>query len=253
MLAKEKIRHIAAELKGHAPFTIFGALMGVAFVVIFGGLGKSRAGTLFVIFHPAHVLLSAMVTASLFALHRKAKNFVLILIVGYVGSVGIATLSDSVVPYLGESILGLHIPTHADVHSHHGRNLKAEGEDSENHRPRLHIGFLEDWHIVNPAALLGVLIAYFIPRTKLPHATHVLISTWASSSHILMNTEGPITFGVIIAIFVILFVAVWLPCCISDIVFPLLFVKSDIELAEACEVHALHSHPHQPEKPEADK
>jgi hypothetical protein len=28
-----------------------------------------------------------------------------------------------------------------------------------------------------------------------------------------------------VAIFLFLFLAVWIPCCLSDIVFPLLFVK----------------------------
>ncbi len=237
MSIKEKAKHILAELKGHAPFTIFGALTGIAFMLIFKNLSKPHASTLFSIFHPSHVLLSAMVTASIFALHKKAKSFALILVVGYVGSIGIATLSDSVVPYIGESLLGLHIAAHTDLHADHD-------DHSDNPRPKLHLGFIEDWYIVNPAALLGVLIAYLIPRTKFPHAAHVLISTWASSSHILMNTADDITFGITLAIFAILFIAVWLPCCISDIVFPLLFVKSDLELTEPCTGHGRHSHPH---------
>ena len=53
----------------------------------------------FSIFHPLHVVLSAMVTAALFEIHRKAKSFLLILIVGIVGSIGIATLSDSILPF----------------------------------------------------------------------------------------------------------------------------------------------------------
>ena len=61
-----------------------------------------------------------------------------------------------------------------------------------------------------------------------------------------MNIESEITAGALGAIFVILFIAVWLPCCISDIIFPLLFVDSDIELVDicTCREHALHSHPH---------
>ena len=117
MAVSEKAKHIGAELKGHAPFTLFGAVAGLAFMVVFMRIGKPAASTFFEIFHPLHVLLSAMATASMFAIHRKAKNFLLILVIGYVGSIGIATLSDSVVPYIGENILGLDVPTHADVHS----------------------------------------------------------------------------------------------------------------------------------------
>ena len=39
-------------------------------------------------------------------------------------------------------------------------------------------------------------------------------------------------------VFLVLFIAVWLPCCVSDIIFPLLFVKN----APLC-TH----HPHEPE------
>ena len=86
VMSFEKIKHIGAELKGHAPFTIFGALVGIVFMLAFQGLGKGAAGVLFSIFHPGHVVLSAMVTASLFSLHREVKNFLLVLVIGYVGS-----------------------------------------------------------------------------------------------------------------------------------------------------------------------
>jgi hypothetical protein len=89
------------------------------------------------------------------------------------------------------------------------------------------LGFIEDWYLVNPAALLGIVLAYFWPRTKFPHAGHVLISTWASSFHVLMNTHRELSLMMLIGVFVVLFIAVWVPCCISDIVFPLLFVKAD--------------------------
>lgn len=252
MSIKEKLLHIGAELKGHAPFTAFGAITGIIFMLIFRNVGQDYAGVLFRIFHPGHVVLSAMVTASLFAIHREAKSFLLILVIGYVGSIGIATLSDSIVPYLGESLIGLHIRPHAELHVHaEGADRELSGgsgqDPAEQHEHRIHLGFIENWYIVNPAAVLGVLIAYFLPRTKFPHAGHVLISTWASSSHILMNTAGEVTLGIMAGIFAILFVAVWLPCCISDIVFPLLFVKSDLRLTGVCvcPVHAVHSHPHE--------
>lgn len=249
MPLKQKLKHIIVELKGHAPFTLFGAILGVLFMLIFKNIDKAHAGTLFSIFHPGHVVLSAMVTASMFSLHRKAKNFLLILVVGYVGSIGIATLSDSVVPYIGGSLFGLHVPTHAELHSHDDHDHDS-GELKSEHHSKLHVGFIEDWYIVNPAAVLGVLIAYFVPRTKFPHAFHVLISTWASSSFLLMNIQNNITLTVLATIFGILFVAVWLPCCVSDIVFPLFFVKSDLEMAGSCPVHGRHSHPHAGKVPE---
>ena len=241
MSLKDKLTHILAELKGHAPFTIFGALAGLAFMLIFNKIGRPGAATLFSIFHPSHVLLSAMVTASMFGIHRKGKKFVYVLIIGYLGSVGIATTSDSIVPFIGEHFLGLHVPAHSHSETHNKEN-NLDGESE--HRPKLHLGFIEEWYIVNPAAILGILIAYYLPHTKFPHAGHVLISTWASSAHILMNTSGDMTIGVVAGIFVIIFIAVWLPCCVSDIIFPLLFVDSDLRLKGQCIRHELHSHSH---------
>ena len=89
----------------------------------------------------------------------------------------------------------------------------------------LHIGFIEKWWLINPLALIGVLWAYFIPTTKFPHGGHVLLSTWASLFHILMAKSGAISWTVCLIIIPFLFIAVWLPCCVSDIIFPLLFVK----------------------------
>jgi len=241
----EKAKHILIELKGHSPFTLFGALLGIFFVLLFRNVSRTGGHTLFSIFHPAHVLLSAMVTASMFKLHTAKRKVFLVLIVGYFGSVGIATLSDIIIPHVGQSLLGLHIPTHAELHGHEpADNKHTHDHQSAEHREKIHFGFIEEWYIVNPAAILGILIAFFIPRTKFPHSGHILISTWASSSYLLMDMPSQITVAAAIGIFVILFIAVWVPCCISDIVFPLLFVKSDVELAEPCPIHARHSHPH---------
>jgi len=257
MSVAEKAKHILVELRGHSPFTLFGALLGIIFVLLFRNVGGTGGHMLFSVFHPAHVVLSAMVTASMFKLHAAKKRLLLVLVVGYLGSVGIATLSDVVIPHIGVHLLGLDVPTHAELQHHEGASANKEAaatehekgghahnQGIEHHEHKIHLGFIEEWYIINPAALLGILLAYFLPRTKFPHAGHVLISTWASSSYLLMNMRTGITVAAAIGIFTILFVAVWVPCCISDIVFPLLFVKSDLELAGPCPVHARHSHPH---------
>ncbi|MCK4886252.1 MAG: hypothetical protein KAS96_02630, partial [Planctomycetes bacterium] len=123
------------------------------------------------------------------------------LIVGYVGAIGVATVSDSIIPYIGEYILGMQAHTH--------------------------IGFIEDWYIVNPAAIVGVLIAYYWPKTHFPHAGHVLLSTWASSFHMIMAINQNLSLFILAGCLVFLFLAVWLPCCVSDIIFPLLIVKAE--------------------------
>ena len=252
MSIKERAKHILVELKGHAPFTLLGAVLGLVFMLLFRNISGGSRHTLFAVFHPAHVVLSAIVTASMFQLHAKNKRFLLVLVVGFIGSVGIATLSDIIIPHIGADLLGLNVPTHDQLH-HSEATSADDGHTTTEHEHEehgLHLGFIEEWYIVNPAALLGILIAYFLPRTKFPHAGHVLISTWASSSYLLMNMQSEMTNVVLGGILVTLFVATWLPCCISDIIFPLLFVKSDIALAGPCCDHAHHSHTHLHEQSE---
>jgi len=191
---------IIKELKNHAPFTILGAITGIIIMIIFQKLPSKISYNIFYILHPLHVLLSALVTAAMYKLHRAKSYIWILLIIGYVGSIGIATLSDSVIPYLGEILL----------------RMPNRG---------IHLGFIEKWWLVNPLAILGIVIAYIRPRTKFPHAGHVLLSTWASLFHITMAGSQSFNWVSYIIAFIFLFVAVWIPCCISDIVFPLLFLS----------------------------
>ena len=200
-------KQILKELKNHAPFTLFGAVTGMVIMYFSCKLSSGVSYSVFYTLHPIHVVLSALVTTSMYEFHKcpvgaRKCNIWVLLLIGYAGSIGIATLSDSVIPYLGEVIL----------------KMPNRG---------IHIGFIEKWWLVNPLAVVGVAIAYFGPSTKFPHAGHVLLSTWASLFHIIM-AKGEILhwFGYVV-IFLFLFIAVWFPCCLSDIVFPLLFVKDD--------------------------
>jgi len=197
---KPGLKVILRELKAHAPFTALGTLTGVIVLVciVWCQVPRSVSETLFWTLHPLHVLLSALVTTAMFRRHG-GLGFWETLAIGYFGSVGIATLSDCLLPYAGEWLLAL---------PHRG----------------LHLGFIEKWWLVNPLAIGGVAVAAVAwPHTKLPHAGHVLLSTWASLFHITMalGTEVSLASGTLIALF--LFLSVWLPCCTSDIVFPLLF------------------------------
>ena len=204
------IKRIFEELKHHAPFPIFGALTGIIIMIFFRKLPSNISYNIFYTLHPLHVLLSALVTTSMYKLHVcppgkhiKGKcNLWILLIIGYTGSIGMATLSDSIIRYLGVTLLGM--PNRG-----------------------IHLGFIEKWWLVNPLAIIGITIAYFRPRTKFPHAGHVLLSIWASLFHIIMAAGRGLGWISYIGVFFFLFLAVWIPCCISDIVFPLLFVRKD--------------------------
>jgi len=199
------LKRIADELKHHAPFTATGAATGIIVMVIIVVNNvlpqvSQVSYTIFYILHPAHILLSALVITAMYRKYRTSRIWV-ILLIGYWGSVGFGTLSDSVIPYLGETLLG----------------LQSKG---------MHIGFIEEPLLTNPAAFLGIAIGYRKPgTTKFPHSGHVLLSTWASLFHIIMALGGTVNWIILPAIFLFLFLSVWLPCCTSDIVFPLLFVR----------------------------
>jgi hypothetical protein len=197
----QKILH---ELEHHIPFTIFGASTGILLMIIilYGNIiseVNNISENIFFILHPTHIFLSALVTTTLYLKYSK-KNILLAIIVGYTGAIGIATISDSIIPYIGELLLNL---------------PKAEP----------HIGFIEEPIITNIPAIIGIILAYWKGFSKIPHAGHVLISTWASLFHIIMAIGETLSQLQLIGIFTFLFLAVWLPCCTSDIIYPLLFTK----------------------------
>jgi len=194
--------HIALELKRHAPFTLVGALTGILIAVLLVRTGAPRALSqrLFWTLHPLHVLLSALTTAAMYRLKSRNPRIWSVVLIGYVGSIGIATLSDSLIPYLGEWLL--HLPNRG-----------------------IHLGFIEKYWLVNPLALLGIALTYVRASTSIPHAGHVLLSTWASLFHMTMALEGGLSVATGVLVVLFLFAAVWVPCCTSDIVFPLLFTS----------------------------
>lgn len=204
---KRSAHLITRELAAHAPFTGFGTITGIvimAFMFRFE-VQPDISESLFWVFHPLHVLVSAWATTAMYRLHVDRSIGRLILI-GYLGSVGIATLSDSVIPYVGELLL----------------DLPNKG---------LHIGAIEKWWLVNPLVAAGILLGRFYPTTRFPHTAHVLLSTWASLFHMTMAASAQLDVITLVLIATFLFLAVWIPCCTSDIVFPLLFRDREDEVA----------------------
>jgi hypothetical protein len=203
------LKQIVTELKDHIPFTALGAASGVVImlIIIYANVLQQVSQATFEVLHPLHVIASSLTTTAMYRKHGHSKLWAAVLI-GYCGSIGIASISDAFIPYLGGTLLGI------DIH--------------------LHIPFISSgvtpffglraWMVVNGSAIIGIIIGYLRPTTKIPHMGHVLLSTWASLFYF-------VAFGVahwlplLPLIFLFLFFAVWLPCCVSDIVFPLLFTR----------------------------
>jgi hypothetical protein len=205
------LKRIARELGEHAPFTALGAVAGIIVMVIihFANTSREISEALFYTLHPLHVVLSALVTTAMYRLHKRGRLWATILI-GYTGSVGIATLSDIIIPYAGGDVLN--IPWEFELPFIETSNMPFLG--------------IPKWIMVNAAAVIGMTIAYWKPTTRLPHMGHVLLSTWASlfsfTAFGIANWMSLLPF-----IFLFLFLAVWLPCCVSDIAYPLLWVREE--------------------------
>ena len=206
------LRRIANELRHHVSFTALGAVSGIIIMVIIvlANVPSQVSQTAFYSLHPVHVVLSALVTTAMYRKYGNSKIWAAVLI-GYFGSIGIASLSDAIIPYLGGALLGVEMGFHLPF-------IETE---------KMPFIGIETWKLVNSAALVGIIIGCLRPTTEFPHLAHVFLSTWASLFYFT-------AFGIarwlpqLHFIFLFLFLAVWLPCCISDIVFPLLFTRKKL-------------------------
>jgi len=196
------LRRIIAELKEHAPFTAFGAITGIIIMVILvlSNIPSRVSHTIFYTLHPVHIILSALVTTAMYRRYSRGTIWAPV-IIGYCGSIGIATLSDAVIPYLEGVSLNFSI--------------------------EFHLPFIEKWWLVNPMALAGIALGYWKQTTKVPHWGHVMLSTWASLFYFAAFASAD-WLPLLPVVFLFLFIAVLFPCCLSDIVFPLLFVRKGL-------------------------
>ncbi|MFC1921538.1 hypothetical protein ACFLYQ_07430 [Chloroflexota bacterium] len=201
------LKHIITELKEHIGFTAIGAASGIVImlIIVLANIIPKVSESAFEILHPLHVIVSALTTTAMYRKYGHTKLWAAILI-GYTGSIGIASISDAIIPFLGGTILGIDIGLHIPFISTEITPFFG----------------LQAWVVVNSTAIIGIIIGYFRPATKLPHMGHVLLSTWASMFY--FTAYGVAHWLPLLPlVFLFLFLAVWLPCCISDIIFPLLF------------------------------
>ncbi len=196
-----KLKEVIHELKHHAPFTALATLIAILIIILIQFiLNKNLSENFFHILHPTHVIFSAIVTAGIF--YKYKTNIFQALIIGITGSIIIGSISDIIFPYLGGNLLTLNT--------------------------EFHLPIIEKPLLILSSALIGSTIGISTKITKIPHFIHVFISVFASLFYILVFSP---TFNIFyfIGAFFIVFIAVIIPCCISDIVFPFLFLKEKIK------------------------
>jgi hypothetical protein len=154
------------------------------------------AVSLFYIAHPLHLLFSSIVSSAIFYNHTK-KIFPAIIVSIFV-SLFIGTLSDSILPYLGSLLFEIPIS--------------------------FHLPAIESPILIFGASIVGASFGIAIRKTKLPHFLHVFISVFASLLYIFAYSTNFSTLTIFL-IFIITSVSVIVPCCLSDIVFPMIFQR----------------------------
>jgi hypothetical protein len=136
---------------------------------------------------------------------RYEKKLWKAVLIGLTGSLAICGISDIFFPFIGGTLAGIEMD--------------------------LHICLIEHPIVVIPFAFIGIIMGLitcevFLGRqaTIFSHSSHIFISTMASLLYL-------VTFGYtswmeeLFIVFIIVILAVFVPCCISDIIFPLLFIK----------------------------
>lgn len=205
-------RHtLAEELSVHLPFSLLAATFGTGLLLFIAWVARLQGASpltlqsseklLFHVFHPTHLFLSAAATTAMFWRHEK--RFVKALAVGFFGTVIPCGFSDYLAPFAGGLVM--RVPM------------------------ELHICFVEHPQLVVPAVLLGMALGFFIAdriqtSTLFSHSAHVFVSSVASTLYLVSFGMGD-WLRFVIAVFVITVAAVLIPCCFSDIVFPVICVE----------------------------
>lgn len=224
---------LLTELRDHLPFSVAAVAIGLIIaggICILGFAGQEAgpmppgsdlpadlhghglegrddpARLFFHLFHPAHMLFSAMATAALFC--RYERKIAKAILIGLIGAIGVCGISDIVMPHLSLLLLG--------------------------HQPEWHICVLEHPGLVLPFAAIGVVVAVaasggVVRSTIISHSLHVFASTMATIFY-MVGPLGLIAWiGSLGKVFVFVVLAVMVPCCLSDIVFPMLMSRSSRE------------------------
>ncbi len=196
-----RLKEFLRELRHHVPFTLFATLGAILLTIILVYyLQQEIPKNLFELIHVLHIIVSSIVTAGIY--YRYNQKIILSLIVGIFGAIIIGSLSDIFFPWLGGTVLGLHI--------------------------HFHLPLIEMPVVVLGATLAGSVIGIKTNFTKIPHFVHVFLSVFASLFYLLTFSVS-LELSYFTSAFLIVFISVIIPCCVSDILFPFLFIGKEKE------------------------
>ena len=202
------------ELICHLPYAIFSVAFGLivlSFVTYFSytdstAVACKKADVLFHSFHFMHIVFAA--TGTLITFFRFSKDLGRALLLGIFSPAIFCTLSDSILPYIGGELLGVHM--------------------------HFHLCFVTELQNVIPFLVVGIINGYVMSRHHgskqwlyaiTSHAVHIMVSSLASIFYLVAH--GCVDwYRFIGAIFIFLIIAVVMPCTMSDVVVPMLFARA---------------------------
>lgn len=206
---------LMGELLCHLPYAIFSVAFGLtilSFVTYFSFDDPfdtlcRKADVLFHSFHFMHIVFAA--TGTLLTFFRYSRNALKAVLLGIFAPAIFCTLSDSVLPYIGGQMLGVHM--------------------------HFHLCFVTELYNVIPFLAIGIINGFIMSKHHgdrqwlyaiTSHATHIVISSLAAIFYLVSHgcTDW---YRIIGAIFVFLIFAVVVPCTLSDVVVPILVARTD--------------------------
>lgn len=204
---------LMAELICHLPYAIFSVAIGLivlSFLSFGSGIASSKANTkglhaLFHSFHFLHIIFAT--TGSLVTFSRFSKNLFKGFVVAVVSALFFCTLSDVILPYLAGRMFGVSM--------------------------HFHICLISEMHNIIPFLLVGLLNGLIMSHhttvnktvySVASHFGHILTSSLASLFYLV--GEGFVQWNIHMGmIFLLLIIAVVIPCTFADVIVPVFFAQ----------------------------
>jgi hypothetical protein len=205
---QRRLSLLTVEFAHHLPYTLISSLIAMGAVWSFGmtqlhqhvGEGWSEQFQWsFHVLHPMHVALSAIATTAVF--WRYERKLAKALAVGFFGTVIPCGLSDYIFPFVGGRFLGQPV--------------------------ELHICLIDHPMVIFPFLGLGIVGGLLFEErvagsSVFSHGAHVFVSSLASLFYLVsFGFTGWLSdIRMVFPVFLVVVIAVWIPCCLSDIVIP---------------------------------
>lgn len=208
--AKPHCHTITSELLCHLPYAIYSvafSLIILSFFSVFflynadAVVAKKSSKILFHCFHFMHIVFAA--TGTIVTFFRFSKNYIRGLLVGILSPTFFCILSDAVLPYLGGTVLGVPM--------------------------KFHMCFFTEPHKVVPFLIVGIINGFVMSKhheskqggySLSSHATHIFVSSLASTFYLISHGFTH-WYSAIGNVFIMLIIAVVVPCTLADVVVPM--------------------------------